>query len=103
MLILYFPRSPLSHIGTPADGAEGLADVTRSSLSLLFRRRCLDRYRRATGPHAHSPAVESLENAPGPGFSCGKQVLMPPYRLYTPRVQLAQIDHPRRTQSTIWF
>src|SRR6266480_2358795 len=35
MLILFFPRSHLSHTGTQADGAKGLADVTRSSLSLL--------------------------------------------------------------------
>src|SRR5205807_1998232 len=50
MLILFLPRSPLGHIGTQADGAEGLADATRSSPSVLFRRRCKDRYRRHSGP-----------------------------------------------------
>ena len=50
MLILFLPRSPLSDIGTQADGAEGLADATRSSPSVLFRRRCKDRCRRHSGP-----------------------------------------------------
>src|SRR5207247_1765365 len=39
-------KKPSQPYRDQADGAKGLADGTRSSLSLLFRRRCTDRYLR---------------------------------------------------------